>query len=98
MQEDGTRMTLIGDEMVIRTGESEFQTKPAIGIGRFLTQEIVRVKKIIELMKHEVHGASFSTLKMNEVSNSMLTNIYTRRSDAFFRFVVIGRVDCLPTP
>jgi hypothetical protein len=28
----------------------------------------------------------------------MLPNIYTRRSDAFFRFAVVGRTDCLPTP
>ena len=28
----------------------------------------------------------------------MLTNIFTRKSDAFFRFVVVGRADLLPTP
>jgi hypothetical protein len=28
----------------------------------------------------------------------MLTDIYTRRSDAFYRFSVVGRADCLPTP
>jgi hypothetical protein len=28
----------------------------------------------------------------------MLTNIYTRKSDTFFCFVVVGRADCLPTP
>jgi hypothetical protein len=91
-------LKLIDDEMVVRTGKSEFKIKTAVEIGRFLTQKIARVRKIIELMKHEVHGASLSTLKMIEVSNSMLTNVYTRRSDAFFRFVVVGRTDCLPTP
>jgi hypothetical protein len=75
-----------------------FRTKSVVGIGRILPQKIVRVRKIVELMKHEAHGASFRTLKMNEVSNSMLTNVYTRKSDAFFRFVVVGRADCLPTP
>jgi hypothetical protein len=34
----------------------------------------------------------------NEVSNLMLTNIYTRRSDASFRFVVMGRTDSPPIP
>jgi hypothetical protein len=50
------------------------------------------------LIEHETHGASFTTLKENDVSNATLTNIYMKRSDAFFRFVVVGRADCLPTP
>jgi hypothetical protein len=28
----------------------------------------------------------------------MLTDIYTRKSDTFFRFIVVGRADYLPTP
>jgi hypothetical protein len=28
----------------------------------------------------------------------ILRNIYTRKSDTFFRFTVVGRADCLPTP
>jgi hypothetical protein len=28
----------------------------------------------------------------------MLTDIYTRRSDAFYQFAVVERADCLPTP
>jgi hypothetical protein len=48
-------------------------------------------------MEHTVHGAGYTTLKENEVSNSMSTDIYTGKLDAFFRFVVVGRVDWLPT-
>jgi hypothetical protein len=86
------------DYMIVRSGELELKTKTAVGIGRFLTQKLIRVQKIQKLIEHEVHGASFTTLKNSEVSNAMLTNIYTRRSDAFFRFVVVGRADLLPTP
>jgi hypothetical protein len=48
-------------------------------------------------MVREAHGASFTILKNNEISNAMLTNVHIRRTDAFFRFVVIGRADWLPT-
>jgi hypothetical protein len=43
------------------------------------------------LIQREAHGASFTTLKENDVSNAMLTNTYTKGSDKFFRFVVVGR-------
>jgi hypothetical protein len=69
-----------------------------VDICRFLTQEVIQKNKIEKLIEHEVHGASFTTLKGNKISNAMLTNVYTPRSDAFFRFVVIvGKADCLPT-
>jgi ribosomal protein L27 len=88
------------DAMKIASGESEIKTKTktVVGIGRFLTQKLGRAKKIEKLVEHKVHGASFTTLKDNDTSNAMLTDIYTRRSDAFYRFVVVGRADCLPTP
>jgi hypothetical protein len=86
------------DELILKTSESEYKTKTPVGIGRFLTQKLIRADKIQRLICHEVHGASYTTLKENDSSNSMLTNIYTRRTDAFFRFVVVGRADCLPTP
>jgi Txe/YoeB family toxin of Txe-Axe toxin-antitoxin module len=87
-----------GDEMTITNGESEVKAKTAIGIGHFLTQKLVRAKKFEKLIQQEVHRASYTTLKNNETSNAILTDIYTRRSDAFHRFVVVGRADCLPTP
>jgi hypothetical protein len=86
------------DELIVKTEESEFKTRTAVGVGRFLTQKVIRPAKFKKLVEHEVHGASYVTLKGNETSNSILTNIYTRKSDAFFRFVVVGRADCLPTP
>jgi hypothetical protein len=91
-------LKLTRDELILKTTESELKTKTAVGIGRFLTQKVIRAEKIEKLMSHQVHGASYTTLKGNEPSNAMLTNIYTHRSDAFFRFVVVGRADCLPTP
>jgi hypothetical protein len=71
------QMKLNGEEMIIKTGESNFTIKIAVGIGRFLTQKSVRTEKIKKLIKYEVHGASFTTLEKNEVSNLMVTNIYT---------------------
>jgi 5-keto 4-deoxyuronate isomerase len=84
--------------MLVKTEESELITKTAVGIGRFLTQKVVRPDMYKKLITHEVDGATYTTLKGNDVSNSMPTNIYTRRSDTFFRFLVVGRADCLPTP
>jgi hypothetical protein len=78
------------DEMIIKSGESELKTKTATGIGRFLTQKLIRTKKFEKLIQHPVHGASHTTLKNSATSNAMLTDIYTRRSDAFFRFAVVG--------
>jgi hypothetical protein len=92
------RMKIIDHEMIVGRDESEMKTKTAAGVGHFLTQKMIRTDKIEEVMKHEVHGASYETLRNNEMSNGMLTNIYTRRSDAFFRFVIMGRTDCLSTP
>jgi Txe/YoeB family toxin of Txe-Axe toxin-antitoxin module len=84
--------------MIIPSGESEVKTKTGVVIGRFLTQRLVRAKKFEKLIQHEVYRASYTTLKNNETSNAILIDIYTRRSDAFHRFVVVGRADCLPTP
>jgi hypothetical protein len=50
------------------------------------------------LIEHKCHGASFTTLRNNEVSNAILMDPNTRNTDAFFRFVIVGRADCLPTP
>jgi hypothetical protein len=73
-------------------------TNMAIGVGQFLTQKIIRPRLIDRLIsEHPQHGAAFVTLKGNECSNRLLTDIYTNRTNAFFRFVVAGRADCLPT-
>jgi hypothetical protein len=37
-------------------------------------------------------------MKNKEVSNRLLTDICARRPDACYRFVVVGRADCLPLP
>jgi hypothetical protein len=94
----GISLKMNDDEMIIKSGESELKTKIATGIGRFLTQKLVRSKKYEKLIQHPVHEMSSTTLKDSATSNAMLTDIYTRRSDAFFRFTVVGRADCLPTP
>jgi hypothetical protein len=36
------KLKLIDDEMLVETEESELTTKTAVGIGRFLTQKVVR--------------------------------------------------------
>jgi hypothetical protein len=92
------KLKLIDHQMIVSAGDAEFKTKTPVGIGRFLAQEIIRADKIEKQIQQDVHGASFATLKENEVSNAMLADISTRRSDAFHRFTVVGRADCLPTP
>jgi hypothetical protein len=91
-------LKLIEDEMIVKTEEFGLETTTAVVIGRFLTQKVIRPKKIDMLIEHQHHGASSTTLKGNEISNWMLAKISTRRSDGFFRFVVVGRADYLPTP
>jgi hypothetical protein len=84
--------------MIVKMEESELQTNSAVGIGRFLTQKVIQSNMYNKLIKHKVHGACYPTLKANEISNSMLADIYTRESGAFFRSGVVERADCLPTP
>jgi hypothetical protein len=90
-------LKLTEDEVIVKTSESEYQTKSADGIGHFRTQKVIRPEKFRELIANKVHGATFTTLKGNEVSNRNLTDLSSRRSDAYFRFMVVGRADCLPT-
>jgi hypothetical protein len=86
------------DEMVVATPESRQKVKSAIGIGHFVTQRVVRSEKLKKLIGKEVDGASSTTLQANEVSNLNLTDVDGYRSDAYFRFLVVGRADCVPTP
>jgi hypothetical protein len=48
-------------------------------------------------LKKEKHGASFTTLEDILVSNKMLTDAKTMKSDSFFRFTAGTRPDVLPT-
>jgi hypothetical protein len=60
-----------------------------------LIQKIIsrnRIEKVI------LHRANVTTLKGSEVPNAMLMNLSMKRSDAFFRFVLVGRADLSPTP
>jgi hypothetical protein len=92
------QLKLENNEMILTIPESECKTQTTVSVGPFLTQNIIRTGKITKLIVHGVRRASFTTLKDNEVSNAMMMNVYTRRLDTFFRFVVLGRADCLPTP
>jgi hypothetical protein len=91
-------MKLRGEEVMLKNKGSECITRTAAGIGHFLTQKIVRPRRQNNLTKYQVHGAAYVTLEDNVNSNKILRDIFTTRSDAFFRFVVAGRADCLPTP
>jgi hypothetical protein len=91
------KLKLQGDQMVVVTPESEQKVKSAIGIGHFLTQRVVRPEKLKKLIAKEVHRASYTTLQANEVSNLNLTDVYGYKSDAYFRFLVVGeQIVCRP--
>jgi hypothetical protein len=66
------RLKLEAEEMAMRTDTSEYKTKIAVCIGRFLTQKVIRPQKLDSLLRQEVHGANFATLRGNEVSNRIL--------------------------
>jgi phage terminase large subunit GpA-like protein len=61
-RELSVKLKLEGRQLVIRTTESEMKTKLAAGIGRFLTQKVIRPRKIESLLRKEKHGATFTTL------------------------------------
>jgi hypothetical protein len=67
-------------------------------IGRLLTQKLIRARRYAGLKNMMVHGATFRTLGDNTVSNRMMNNIFSKRSDAFFRYTIAARTDSLPTP
>jgi hypothetical protein len=77
-------------------GQTDKQPKTA-QIGRLLTQRVIREQRYVGLTSKEVHGATFRTLGDNTVSNGVMTNIISKRSDAFFRYTVAARTDSLPT-
>jgi hypothetical protein len=94
----GVTLKLGEGRMMIKTKGSEFKKVTVTNIGRFLTQKVIRPQKITSLLQKEKHGATFETLKDNKISNKMLTDAKTTKSDAFFRFTVAARADVLPTP
>jgi hypothetical protein len=71
------KLKLEHEHIVVKNGGSEQKTNSAIGIGRFLTQKVVRPDKYRKLIAHQVHGASYTTLQANDVSNRILTDIHT---------------------
>jgi hypothetical protein len=75
MQKMKVNLKVIEDEMIVKTEESEYKTKTAVGVGRFLTQKVIRSDKYKQLIAHEVHETSYTTLKGNEISNIILINI-----------------------
>jgi hypothetical protein len=79
-------LKMMEDKLMVRTEESELKICSAVGIGCFLTQNVVRPDLYKKLTEHPLHGASYITLKGDEASNSILIDIYTRKSDTFFRF------------
>jgi hypothetical protein len=97
-REMGIKLKLEPEGIKMQTEALEYKTKTAVGLGRFLTQKLIRPRKLANLLEHKVHGASYTTLKANEVSNAMITDIYSKRTDAFFRYMILARADCLPTP
>jgi hypothetical protein len=82
-QKLGIKLKLIEEEMVVKTEESEFKTETPVGIGRFLTQKVIRPNQIKKLIEHETRGASFTTLKqpyghISQGSDS-LQRVYTEK-------------------
>jgi hypothetical protein len=86
---------LEGAFMVIKANASEKKINSAVGISRYLTQKVMRPRKIEILLRKEKHGVTFATLKDNLVSTKILTDVKTMKSDAFFRFTVAARADVL---
>jgi hypothetical protein len=99
-EQRGISIKLSEQENTLKIGINGHLEKPtkADQIGRLLTQNLIRVQRYQNLIEKQVHGATFETLADNTVSNKMMTNIFAKNSDAFFRFVIAARTDNLPTP
>jgi hypothetical protein len=87
-----------GAAIEITHENGRLETKTPDKIGRFLTQNIIRPDKYRKMIKHDVHGAAYTTLRENPISNRNLIDSKLRKSEAFFRFEVLGRADCLAYP
>jgi hypothetical protein len=74
------------------------KTNSVIGIGRYLIQKVVRPRKMDILRGKEKHRAIFAILEDDLVSNKMLIDANTVKSEAFFRFIIVARADVFPTP
>jgi hypothetical protein len=92
------RLKLESSFMVIDAHGSEKKTNYAVGIGRYLTQTVVPRQNIETLLRKEKRGATFVTLEDNLVSNTMLIDTRTIKSEAFFRLTIAARANLLPTP
>jgi hypothetical protein len=84
--------------LIIGNSEIEINTNVPAKIGRFLTQRVIRPALAQKITQHPQKGSSFPTLRQNDCSNKALRNLFTQKSDAFFRFMVAARTNCLPTP
>jgi hypothetical protein len=91
-------LKLEGASMVIKAHGSEKKANSAVGIDRYLTEEVVRLQKIKILLRNEKHRAIFAALEENLGSNEMLTDAKTMTSHTFFRFTIAARADVLPIP
>jgi hypothetical protein len=93
-------MKLDKEEVKIKKNgeEKEWTAKNALGLGRVLTQNVIRKKWAKKLQEMTTHGASYITLENDKIGNAMLKEVKAMRSDAFYRFTVAARADCLPTP
>jgi hypothetical protein len=83
--------------MVIRANGSKKKTNCVVDIGRYLTQKVVRPRKIETLLKKEKHGITFAVLKDNLISNKILIGARTMKSDIFFRLTIAARANVLST-
>jgi hypothetical protein len=82
--------------MVIKANGSERKTNSAVGIGAYLAQKVVRPLKIEISLRREKHAATFATLEDNLISNKILIDPRTMKSDASFRFTVAARAVFYP--
>jgi hypothetical protein len=85
-------MRLESPWLVFRADGLEKKTNSAVGIDRYLTEKVLRLRSFRKLLDKENHGPTFALLEDNLVSNRILIDARTTRSDAFFRFVVAQRL------
>jgi hypothetical protein len=91
------RLKLEAEEIIVRTDTLKYKTQIAVSLGRLLTWKLIRPRRLDSPLPHEIYGGNFAMRRANEISNTILINVRARRTDAFYRYVVIAGADCRPT-
>jgi hypothetical protein len=96
-QKLGIRLKVDGNKVIVSKDKWSSKVKMAKGMGRILTQRVIRQKWVNEL-RQLCSGDVYEVMENDSVGNSVLKTNCSRKSNALYRFVIAARADYLATP